>query len=370
MKRPVGDRLGETWTRVDRYGGLIYRHGESFLRHATPRKVVNLLRANADRWRVRPVASGYPFEIILDLTNRCNLRCPLCVTGQCANDRPFGQMDFEGFRRVVDELAPYLFKVRLHSWGEPLTHPRFYEMLGYLRDKNVGTEVSSNFMLFRPQDAVRLIDSGLELLVVSIDGTTQEVYEKYRVGGNLEKVKANVRALVEAKRKRRARFPVLETQFLLMRHNLHQAGEMEALSRELGADRCRVFPVAVNVDNPEQREKWLPAEEAQSRYDFSTLEDRYYSLDKACRWLWQSAVINWDGTVSPCCVYEGSKSELGQNVFAEGFRSIWNGDPYVAARATFRKGSSGNPDAPPGFNICRYCRGRPRPLDPNQSGMY
>jgi MoaA/NifB/PqqE/SkfB family radical SAM enzyme len=311
----------------------------------------------------------HPFEIVVDVTNRCNLRCPLCATGQRLNDRPTGEIALEDFKRVIDELAPYLFKARLHSWGEPTLHRGLVDMLAYLTEKNIGSEISSNLTLFRPEDAFRLVDSGLELLIVSMDGTTQDVYETYRRGARLERVQENLRAIAAAKKARRARTPVIEVQFLLMKHNLHQADDIRRVARELGADRCRTFPIVLNIRNEEQRARWLPGDRRLSRYDPDTLEDRFYSLNRACPWLWQSAVINWDGTVSPCCIYEGRKADLGENVFRDGFRAAWNGRKYRLARETFALRRQ-TPLPAGEFNICRFCRGRPRPSRPDQQGIY
>lgn len=368
--RPITEeKIQNTLTKMNRLGDLAHRHAPSFLRHATPTKMWNLLKVYAERQGIRPRVSCLPFEIVIDITNRCNLRCPLCATGQHLNDRPRGEIGFEDFQRLIDELAPTLFKARLHSWGEPMLHPRLYDMITCLTERNVGSEISSNLMAFRREDAFRLVDSGLEMLIVSMDGTTQEVYETYRIGARLETVKENLRTIVAAKRARKSRLPVIEIQFLLMKHNVHQIREIQQLSRELGADRCRTFPIVLNIRNPEQRARWLPEQQELCRYNLDTLQDRFYSLTRACHWLWQSAVVNWDGTVSPCCVYEGRKTDMGGNVFRDGFRSVWNGRKYRVARETFAR----NPletVGPEEFSICRFCRGNPRALHPDQNGIY
>jgi len=368
--RPVhGDKIHDTLSKMARFGELARRHSDSFLRHATLAKVVNLANVYRERRLVRSRVTCLPFEIVVDVTNRCNLRCPLCATGQRLNDRPLGQIDFAAFQRLIDELAPTLFKARLHSWGEPMLHRNLYDMIEVLTAHNVGSEISTNLMAFRKEDAPRLVASGLEMLIVSMDGTTQEVYETYRRGAHLETVQENLRAIVAAKRAVRSRTPLIEIQFLLMKHNIHQTGEIRRLARELGADRCRTFPIVLNIRNEEQRTRWLPEGEELCRYNLETLEDRFYSLNQACPWLWQSAVVNWDGTVSPCCVYEGRKTDLGDNVFEQGFRSVWNGRGYRLARETFAR-TREEPLGAGEFHICRFCRGRPRSLRPDQNGIY
>jgi len=366
----TGETLEMFQQRIVRETMLITRHAGSFLRHATARKVWNLARVHGEMARKKEGVSGYPYEIILDITNRCNLRCPLCVTGQHLNKRPPGQMSFDHFKQVIDELGRYLFKVRLHSWGEPFLHERLYDMLHHLRAANIGTEVSSNFTTFRQDQAAALVASGLELLIVSLDGATEEVYRQYRIGGDFPRVLRNIRAVVREKRKQGTRFPLIEVQFLLTKVNLHEAEAIRVLARDLGADRCRTFPVAVNVRDKAQRDEWLPEDPRYSRYHPRTLEDKFYSVNRACPWLWRSAVINWDGTASPCCVYEGPKTEMGTGVFSPGgFRAVWNGPAYRAARAVFREGEGRKRSEGP-FNICEHCRGRPRALNSSQKGLW
>jgi len=365
----ASDSFEKVHQRMGRGAMLVARHAGSFLRHATARKVWNLMRVHADMARQREVVRGLPYEIILDVTNRCNLRCPLCVTGQRLNQRPAGKMAFGDFQRVIDELGPYLFKVRLHSWGEPFLHERLCDMLKTVTEANIGSEVSTNLCAFREEQAEAVVASGLELLIVSLDGATGPVYSQYRIGGDFQRVIRNVRALVREKKRQKARTPLIEIQFLLTKYNLHEAPAIRKLARELGADRCRTFPVAVNVRDKAQRDEWLPEDPRHSRYHPRTLEDKFFSVQRACPWLWRSAVINWDGTVSPCCVYEGPKTEMGSHVFAQGFRAVWNGPAYQAARAVFRGGERRKRGAE-GFNICEHCRGRPRALNPAQKGLW
>jgi MoaA/NifB/PqqE/SkfB family radical SAM enzyme len=355
--------------RTARGWDLVSRHGGSFLRHATPTKILNLVRVQTEMAGRQAEVQSLPYEIILDLTNRCNLRCPLCVTGQRLNDRPGGKMRLEDFRRVVDELAPYLFKVRLHSWGEPFLHDRLYDMIAYLGSRNIGTEVSSNFNAFRRDEAGALVDSGLELLVISLDGVTEEVYRRYRVGGDLSMVIENVKALVQEKRRRGSLLPLIEIQFLLMKHNFHQRQDIRKLAADLGADRCRVYPLAINAQDERQRRAWLPDDLRYSRYFPDTFEDRIYSTQRVCPWLWRSAVVNWDGTVSPCCVYEGRKTDMGSNVFSAGFMAVWKGEAYRMARAVFRRRSEGA-GVSEARTICHFCRGLPKAPDPEQQGIY
>lgn len=347
---------------------LIKRHFHSFFRHNTPTKFANLVHIYYQFWRGRRVVQGYPFEIIIDPINFCNLRCPLCVTGQNKNRRPYGTMPFEEFTRIIDEMRQWLYKVRFYSWGEPLLHKDIYRMVSYTRRNNIGTEVSTNFHSFsnEDQDAEKLIDSGLELLIVSLDGTTEKTYMEYRIGGDFRKVLNNIKALTKAKTVKRSHFPVVEIQFLAMKHNEHEIPDMKKLAKELGVDRLRIAPLTLNVRDPNQVKEWLPANEKWSRYDYPTLEDKIYRKRRRCEWLWRSAVINWDSTISPCCVFEGPKSDFG-SLKDRSFEKIWNNERYQVSRNVFNKNHKSFTDLK---TICERCKGMPLAEDDQQYGLY
>ena len=285
----------------------------------------------------RSYVRGYPYEMIVDPNNYCNLRCPLCPTGQRVNERPYGKMPISKYKGFLAEVAPHLFKLRFYNWGEPLLLESIYDMVALAQEKNVGTQISSNLSFdFNEEDADRMIHSGLEFLKVSLDSVSPETYPVYRVGGDFKKVVRNVETIVQRKKELRSRTPAIEIQFIVMRHNEHELGSIEALRTRIGADQVRVGGVIINVRDVEQRCTYLPTNPAFSRYDYENFEDKMFRSAPPCHWLWSSAVVNWDGTVSPCCIFEGPKTDMG-NIFKEGsFRAVWNGPVYrpaVSARS-------------------------------------
>lgn len=343
---------------------LISRNLVALLRHSTLRKFYNLCLNYFQRWTRKTVLTAFPFEVIIDPINICNLHCPLCPTGQGKNTRPLGRMNFEQFRHIIDQLFYYLYKIRLYNWGEPFLHKDIYKMIEYTAKKNISVEISTNLNAFKPEDADRLVQSGLELLVVSLDGADQETYSHYRIGGNFERVIENISAIVEAKKKAGSRFPVVEVQFLIMKHNENKIDAIKDLTERLGVDRLRLGPVTINWRNREDH-SWLPSNDQMSRYDFLRSYDKIYARRKLCEWLWRSAVINWDGSILPCCVFEGPKAEFGslsENTFAE----IWNNSCYQRARAVF----TANRNITGKMNICQRCKKIPWADDEKQSGLY
>jgi radical SAM protein with 4Fe4S-binding SPASM domain len=274
-------------------------------------------------------------------------------------------INFEKYKEVIDEVAKWLFKVRFYNWGEPLMHKDIYRMVAYATEKNVGSEISTHLNVFKDKNVEELLESGLEKLIVSLDGTDEETYTTYRRGGDFKKVIENIALIMDAKKRRKKKYPVVELQMLAMRHNESQLGEMAVRAKELGVDAYRVGAVTINLKNKQDWE-WLPADERLSRYFYHGKQDKIYSRRRKCEWLWRSAVINWDGTVSPCCVFEGRNTELG-TLDGKGFSGVWNNEYYQAARSVFTSGGDKQKSVD---TICARCRGMPVASDEGQHGLY
>lgn len=387
-KRELSDHLAitgpavPTWRRmvrrVRRFATLASRHGPQFLRYATPRKIANLALAQWQMLTRSTHVRGYPFEVIVDPNNYCNLRCPLCPTGQHVNERNYGEMPFAQYEKLLDELAPYLFKVRFYNWGEPLLHKSIHDMIAAAHRRRVSTEISSNLSHnWTTDDADKLIRSGLDRLIVSLDGASPETYRVYRVGGDFEKVTRNVRMLADRKQVLGIRSPEVEIQFIVMRHNEHEIDEVPALAQRLGADHHRLVPVVLNQEDAKQRAQYLPAEGRFSRYDYDGgFTDKIFASQPVCPWPWRSAVVNWDGSVSSCCIFEGTKTEMGNAFESGGFKKVWTSVAYTAARAALT-GQAIDPSTDPasssphkGHELCARCMGMPQAMSDSQRGLY
>jgi len=325
--------------------------------HNTPKKFFNFLTVESDKNLKPSKVHSLPYNLCIDPTNICNLRCPLCATGQGIFKKK-GILDFEVYQKVIDELGDYLYKVGLFNWGEPFLNKEIYRMIKYAADRNIGTCISSNFSIpFDEQKAEELINAGIEHLIISMDGVKQETYEIYRVGGNLSKVIKNVETLTKKKNELNGRLPFIEIQFLVMKHNENELKEIEKLVLRLGVDSLTFVPIFVNAKNKQQADKWLPKAPKYSRYDYQTGEDKFLRSIKTCDWLYRTAVINWDGTVLPCCHYIGPNITFG-DVRKEKFRSIWNNDLFQSSRAVFNTDKKIKLQTP-----CLKCKGYPKPVE-------
>jgi MoaA/NifB/PqqE/SkfB family radical SAM enzyme len=135
-----------------------------------------------------PVQWGLPISVSFEPTTSCNLRCPECPSGLRAFSRPTGMLQKDFFRETIDDIHQHLLYLIFYFQGEPYLNPDFLEMVKYASEKNIYTATSTNAHYLTDEAARKTVESGLDRLIISIDGTTQDVYEQYRIGGKLDKV--------------------------------------------------------------------------------------------------------------------------------------------------------------------------------------
>ena len=247
---------------------------------------------------------GLPRVLMIEPTNECNLRCPLCPTGAGTLKRPKGQMAFELYQRILADLDGALERLMLYNYGEPFLHPRIFDMIAEARQAEIHTRISTNGLVFlRARHADDLIASRLNHLRVSVDGATAETYAIYRVGGQLDRILEGVRLLQQRKRELGQSRPVVELQFIAMRHNEHELPAMRQIAQDLGA-RLRVKSVGLgDINRDPARRRWLPAQPSLRRYEECDGNGSWPAAPRAakCDQPWHRLVVNWDGQVTPCC---------------------------------------------------------------------
>ena len=320
-------------------GGRASQRLEVALRHGTWKKLFNFLSIELHLRLGRTRVRGYPYEWEIDTTNICQLKCPLCHTGLGTVNRQKGVMHFDLFKKTIDEIKDYCIWLSLYSWGEPFLNREIDSYVDYAHKANIATIISSNFNKpMTPDMAERLIRSGLDVLIISLDGTTQDVYEVYRVGGHLDRVLDNIRLLVQKKKELGYKTPYTEWQFIVMRQNEHQISEASRMSKELGVNGI----VFKNVDfphgesDPQLAERWLPVSRGGSRGE-RPFDKPYHENGDRCWRLWRSGVVNWDGGYAPCCYLTDASDDFG-DVKSHSIKEIWNNQHYITARGLFNDG--------------------------------
>jgi radical SAM protein with 4Fe4S-binding SPASM domain len=232
----------------------------------------------------------------------------------------------------MDELAPELTYLLLYFQGEPYLHPHFLEMVAYAAERKIYTATSTNAHFLNHAKARETVLSGLDRLIISIDGTEQETYQAYRIGGNLEKVKEGVRRLVYWKTQLGSTTPYLIIQFLVVKPNEHQIPDIFALGKLLGVDE--VLLKTAQIYDYQNGSPLIPSNPVYSRYALQP--DGTYtiknSLENSCWKMWHSAVVTWDGKVVPCCFDKDAHHTLG-SLGATTFKKVWKAASYQNFRA-------------------------------------
>lgn len=323
----------------------------NFASKLTLRRLWNVMKVYSSfqftKWLKRPIQWGYPFSISFEPTTSCNLRCPECPSGLRAFTRPIGMLEKNFFKQTIDDLHRDMMYLIFYFQGEPYLNPDFLDMVKYAADKKIYTATSTNAHYLTDANAKRTIESGLDRLIISIDGTTQEVYEKYRVGGKLEKVLEGARNIVKWKKKLNSKTPYIFFQFLVVKPNEHQIEDVKKLALEIGVDDVR-FKTAQLYDYKNGNDL-MPTLDKYSRY--KKKEDGTYaiknSLDNNCWKLWHACVISWDGLVVPCCFDKDAEFRLG-DLKQKSLKAIWHDENYKAFR---KKLTTGRKE----ISICANC---------------
>lgn len=304
----------------------------NFLRKLTLRRAWNAARVfasyQASKWTGKSVQWGYPVSISFEPTTSCNLRCPECPSGLRAFTRPTGMLKEDFFRETIDQLSKDLMYLVFYFQGEPFLNPAFLDMVRYASSKKIYTATSTNAHYLSDAVAKRTVESGLDRLIISIDGTTQETYKQYRVGGNLQKVLDGAARVVKWKKELKSSTPFIIFQFLVVRHNEHQIEEVQQLSKEIGVDQVRLKTAQV-YDYENDPNALIPLNQKYSRYKKNKEGKMVFKGNNAnhCWRLWHDPVITWDGAVVPCCFDKDAQHRMG-SLREQSFKELWKNGTY------------------------------------------
>ncbi|MBK6932166.1 MAG: SPASM domain-containing protein [Saprospirales bacterium] len=323
----------------------------NFGRKWTLRRLWNLINVLASycltRWTGRPIQWGLPVTLSVEPTTACNLRCPECPSGLRAFTRPTGNLEADFFRRLVDDTCRDVFYLYFYFQGEPYLHPKFLEMVQYAHERRLFTVTSTNGHFLDDTNARRTVESGLDRLIISVDGSTQDTYAQYRIGGSLEKVLQGARNIVAWKRRLGARRPHIIFQVLVVRPNEHQIDDLKRLARAIGVDEVKLK--TAQVYDYRNGHALIPRQKRYARY--IQMADGHWAprllLRNHCWKLWHACVVTWDGVVVPCCFDKDASHRLG-DLKETSFRAIWQGPGYQNFRQNILKGRKE-------IDICTNC---------------
>lgn len=295
----------------------------------------------------RPIMFGLPITLSIEPVNFCNLSCPECPVGKGSLTRKAGQMQLGLFSNIIKKIASHTSYLTLYFQGEPLLHPDFIEFLKIAKQNKIYTASSTNAQMLNDEMAKKIVESGLHKLIISVDGTTQEVYEKYRVGGSLIIAKEGIKALIAWKKKIKSNTPYVELQFLVLKHNEHQLPEIKKLAKEFGVNKLSLK--TAQIIDFEKGSDLIPTQKKYARYQ-KTIDGtfrRKKQIHNCCWRAFSGAVITVDGDVLPCSYDKNGEFVFG-NINEQTLAEIWHNEKARKFRQqilTDRKL----------FGICRNC---------------
>ncbi len=317
----------------------------------TPKRIANIWKI----WRSygqsqqsgKAKIRGLPISIAVEPTTACNLRCPECPSGLRSFTRPTGKLDTPLFEKIINEIEDHLIYLTFYFQGEPYLNPQFLDMVKIASTKNIYITTSTNGHFLDDKNARKTIESGLNRLIISIDGTSQKTYESYRKKGDLSKVLEGTKNILKWRKKLKSRRPKVVWQFLVVKPNEHEIPNIKRLAKEYGVDKV-AFKTAQIYDYRND-DQLIPSINKYSRYEPNS--DGTYSiknpLENKCWKMWQSCVITWDGGVIPCCFDKDANHTMG-NVHEKSFKEIWNSKPYQNFRNALLHSRSE-------IEICKNC---------------
>jgi len=301
----------------------------------------------AARFTRKPYHAGFPISVSIEPTTSCNLRCPECPSGLREFTRPTGMLQTSLFNKVIDEVSPYTPYLILYFQGEPYLNKNFFDFVSYAASKKMYVATSTNAHYLNDTNARKTVESGLSRLIISIDGTTQDTYEQYRIGGRIDKVFEGAKNIVAWKKKLKSNLPHVIFQYLVVKPNEHQVDDIKRIAKEIGVDEVK-FKTA-QVYDYENGNELIPENQKYSRYkkNSSGKFEIKNKLLNHCWKLWHSCVFTWDGKVVPCCFDKDATHVLG-DVQVESFASLWHGKEYQNFRGAVLRSRKE-------IDICQNC---------------
>jgi len=294
--------------------------------------------------------SAKPVKLTFEPSNICHLRCPLCPTGLGLLEHSPKNANLQMFSRLLDQIGEYLFFIDFYNWGEPLINPRLEELLAEANKHRISTTVSTNFSLTVSDGRLKkLVESGLNHIIISLDGASPDTVGQYRRGSNFDLVVRNMRRLVAIRDGLGSKTPYITWQYLVFSFNEHELLKAQDMAREIGVDRIEFARAYLDegdhripVEDRLLMRKWIPSDPKLTFYDPGCagsslsvpLKRKATSRLPRCDWPYMSSAINSDGSVTACCGLYKKRDDVG--TLGEGggtpFMEIYNNADFRAIR--------------------------------------
>ena len=322
-----------------------------------------------------------PSFLQVEPVGQCNLRCQMCPIQFRKDGPPYGPpafMDFDRYTKLLDQL-PDLGELQLQGLGEPMMHPRFFDMIELAVARGIKVSTNTNLTLLTPRRAERCVTSGLGELHASIDGATAETYDRIRVRAHFDRIVGNLEGLVAARERLGSTTPHIRMVVVAMRQNLHEFPDLVRLAHRLKIDSVFVQHLCHDFGESSLPAHYRPMREFVEEQTLVNEDHervrRYFKEARAvavdlgvnlrlpltrprlhpagtpgperCDWPWRGAYVSYDGLSMPCCMVATPDRINFGNMAERGVDAIWEGPEHLAFRDALSS------DTPP--EVCRSC---------------
>jgi MoaA/NifB/PqqE/SkfB family radical SAM enzyme len=332
----------------------------------TLKKFFNYIKFKNDLKNKNIITSSFPTFITFQASAYCNTNCQLCPVGVGIKGPEKGFLDFNLFKKIINEAKSYLIQIHFADWGEPFLNPDIFNMILYAEHNKILTSASTNLHRFsNDEDLMKILDCRLSQLSISLHGITQSTYESYQPNKDFNLTLEKIHTLIELKKKRKTLKPMIDLTFAITKKNQHEIPDMIQLAQELNV-RYTLYTASLNMrfysgndvkimniikewgqdknlellNNVKYHKntinKLYQTILKEGKVDYNKIDELKFTTRHFCVDPWQSMIVNWDGTISLCCV-DYYKYLLGDTK-KESIIDIWNNSRYQNAREYLKTG--------------------------------
>jgi len=301
----------------------------------TPYKVLNIILINFSYYLSRISGKylffGKPHSISIEPSSVCNMSCKQCPVGKNEVFRKEKFLDITNFKDIINQVKNHSCYLMLYFQGESLLNIQILEMVNYAFKKRMFSVINTNGYKLDNQDfADKLVNSRPGRIIISLDGITEDSYKKYRQDGDFNKTLKGIENLVNARNNFSGRGPIIDIQFLVMKHNQHEIKAVKKLVKDMGVNRLLLK--SPQIYDFFDAENILPDNKKFRRYKI--VDGKYVLKNKLsayCKRLWISSVISSDQLVVPCCFDKQAEYPFG-DLKNNTFHEIWVSEKYSLFR--------------------------------------
>lgn len=313
-----------------------------------PHKLLNYLLNKVSRSLISDYALGMPHRFFLEVTNCCNLECMLCPTGNGSLARDKTRMIFTDFKKIMDKVTGYLIEIGIGGFGEPFLNEDIYRIIEYIKNKGIPLEIYTNLLCLDKEGIKKIADYKVDKLVISLDAPDANLYFHYKGVDGFHKVMGNLRYLIDIKKQKHQKKPLVDLQFIMIKDNVAGIDKIKQIAKDTGVDTLSLKTPNLYLGNPDNYPN-LGLEERFLSEDFNRYKFNGSKI-LSCPWAWESFIIYANGDIGPCC-YDAQGDYIFGNVFLEDMRNIWNSKRYREFRENILYKANNNP-------LCAVCMER------------